>query len=92
VRPPDPAVCRARRHAGRRYSPYFLSEHLPARLPDLPTIHEPEEPGRVVLKPTISPDALGVLIGAVPVHQIHELEPTSRDVPGKLSNSPARIR
>ena len=38
------------------------------------------------------PDALGVLIGAVPVYRIHELDPTSRDVPGKSSNGPARIR
>jgi len=31
---------------------------------------------------------LGVLIGAVPVHRIHELEPTSRDVPANRQTAP----
>jgi hypothetical protein len=51
VRPPRPgSLPRARRHAGRRYSLYFRSEHFPARLPDLPYVHEPEEPGWVALE------------------------------------------
>ncbi len=38
------------------------------------------------------PDALGVLIGAVPVHRIHELDPYQPGRARKIVKRPARIR